>query len=68
MSNASITLMEEAQHVVIKDDENYMVDEMTKDINVIEANKGGKGQKNYAHNSWKRDILLLIYFPFTYVT
>lgn len=43
ISNASMALMEEAQYVVIKDGGKYMVDEITKDSNVIEANKGEKG-------------------------
>ena len=68
MSNASITLMEEAHHVVIEDDENYMVDEITEDDKVAEASKGEKGQIIHAHNSWKTNIFVLIYFLFDCIT
>ena len=51
MSSASMELMEEAQCEVIKDDERYMVNEITKDSDVIEARKGGKHQGIHSKNS-----------------
>ena len=44
MSNASITLMEEAQCEVIKGGERYMTNEITKDGDVTKTGKGEKRQ------------------------
>ena len=45
MSNASITLMDEAQYEVRKGDAKFMVKEITKYSDVIEASRREKGQR-----------------------
>ena len=68
MSNESMALMEEAQYEVRKDDGNFMVKEITKDSDVIEASKREEGQSVLTHNSRMKDVFMLIYFMFAYVT
>ena len=68
MSNASMALMQEAHYEVTKDDGNFMVKEITKDSDVIEASRRDEGQIVLTQNSWMKDIFMLIYFMFSYVT
>ena len=68
MSNASITLMEEAQCEVINGGERYMTNEITKDGDVTKTCRGEERQEIHAHNSWMKDIFMLIDFVFSYVT
>ena len=68
MSNANISFVEEAQCEVIKGGERYMTNEITKDDYVIEIGKGEEIQEIHAHNSWMKDVFMLIYFLFSYVT
>ena len=64
MSNAGITLKEEAQYEVREDDGKFMVKQITKDSDVIEANRREEGQRVPTHNSRMKDVFMLIYFVF----
>ena len=52
MSNGSMELMEEAQYLVMKENERRMLDEIAKGGGVTEASKGQKGQRIHAMNFW----------------
>ena len=67
MSNASITLMEEAQCGFIKGGERYMTNEITKDGDVPEIRKREKSQESHAKNSCMENIFMLINFLFAFV-
>ena len=62
------TLMEEEQYEVRKDDGNLTVKEITKDNDVIEASRREEEQRVLIQNSWLKDVFMLIYFLFYYVT
>ena len=68
MLNASMELMEEAQYEFKMDDGKFMVKEITKDIVVIEASRREEGQIVLTLNSRMKDVFMLIYFLFAYVT
>ena len=62
------SLLEEEQYEFIKGGERYMTNEVNKDGDVTETYKGEKSQEIHAHNSWMKDVFMLIYFLFAYVT
>ena len=68
ISSASIALMEESQYEVGNDDGKFMVKEITKDSDLIEASRREEGQRVLTHNYRMKDAFMLIYFMFAYVT
>ena len=63
-----MALMEEAQCGVINGDGKCMVTKIIKDGDVIVTSRREVGQRIQVENSWMRDIYMLIYFMFAYVT
>ena len=63
-----MALMEEALCEVGKGGERYMTNEITKDGDVTKTCRGEERQEIHAHNSWMKDVFVLIYFMFSYVT